>query len=531
VVDEDELRDAIAMVPEFQNGGHFDKELYLQVLQQNGYKPSDFEELQRRRLLGGKVQELVRRGVHVSDQELKDRFRFDNERINLRFVRIPAAPFMGDVTVTDEDLQKQFADTQEKYREPERVRVKLVEFRPQDFAAQIAPTDEEVKAYYDAHAEDYRRPEELHARHILFKLAPDASDADKAAARQQADAVLAKAKGGADFAELAKQYSQDSTASEGGDLGQFGRGVMVPEFETAAFALEPGQISDVVQSPFGFHIIKVEAKLPERTESVDDARASIVNAIQLQQARAVALRKVEAAHEQLLDGKDIATVAADAGLTVQSPPPFGRSEPIGELGIRPELNKEAFATNAGEVGEIVTEPSGYTILSIDEHIPSTVPDLATVRNKVEGDVRRRRASEAAKKRAEALLVTLKEKPDLDALAQQQNLKVEESPQIGRFGAYLPNIGNAQDLKDAAFRLTPEARVAPGVYDANGDAVLAVLTSKVAADDSRFESEKTALRQRLEQQAESNALRHFLEQLKARAQIHYGQGFANAAASS
>ena len=529
-VDEDELRDSIASAPVFQNGGHFDKDLYLQILQQERLKPSDFEEMQRRRMVAGKVQELVRSGVHVSDQEVKDRYRYENERLNLRFIRIPAVGFAPQVTISDEDLQKYFADHQEAYREPERIRLKLVEFRPQDFAAQVTPSDPDIQAYYDAHTDDYRHPEEVRARHILFKVAPNASEADKAAARTQAEDVLAKAKAGADFAELAKQYSQDSTASNGGDLGRFGHGVMTPAFETAAFALQPGQISDVVETQFGFHIIKLEEKVPEHVEPLDSARAAIVSALQLQEARRIALKKVEDAHEQLLDGKDIAQVAADAGLTVQTPAPFGRNEPIAGLGQRPELAKEAFNTDAGEVGEIVTSPTGYTLFAVQEHIPTGIPELAAVHDKVEADLRLQRASEAAKKHGDELLAKLKEKPDLDALAQQENLKVEESTQVGRFGAYVPNLGNAQDLKDAVFRLTPEAPVAPGVYQVNGDAVIAVLSLKVPADEGRFDSEKAALRDRLQQRAEATAVEHFLEQLKSKAQIQYGHGFGEGAGS-
>jgi peptidyl-prolyl cis-trans isomerase D len=531
-VDEGELRDAIASSPDFQQDGRFDKERYVLLLQQNGYKPSDFEETQRRRMLAGKVQELVRSGVHVSDQEVKNHFRYENERVNLRFVRVPASEFVNQVTISDEDLQQYFADNQEQYREPERVRVTMLEFRPQDFAAQVMPTDEEVQTYYDAHLSEYQRPEEARARHILFRVAPDAADADKAAARAKAEAVLVQAKGGADFAELAKQHSQDSTAAAGGDLGAFGRGVMTPAFESAAFALEPGQISEVVETPFGLHIIKLEEKTAARTQPLDEVRASIIEALKLQQARQVSLKKVEEAHEHLLDGKDIAQVAADAGLTVQSPSPFGRNEPIAGIGARPELTKQAFLTDAGEVGEIVTEPSGYIVFRVDELIPTHIPELNTVRAKIEADLRVKRASEAAQKRAEGLLPKLKEKPDIDALAQQENLKVEESTQVGRAGTYLPNLGNSPELKEAAFRLTEAAPVAPAVYDINGDAVLAVLAAKVPVDESRLESERAALRDRLQQRAESAAIQRFVDQLKAKAQIQYGRGLeAGAAATS
>ncbi|MGH7785794.1 MAG: SurA N-terminal domain-containing protein [Candidatus Binatia bacterium] len=523
-VDESELRDSIATIPAFQVDGRFNKENYLEVLRLNGLKPGDFEGTQRRQLLAAKVQNIVRSGVHVSDAELKDRFRFENERVTLRVLRVPAADFLSQVTMTDEDVQAYFTANQERYREPERVRVSLLEFRPQDFAAQVAPSDSEIQAYYDGRVEQYRKPEEVQARHILFKFAPDAPDADKAAARKQAEDVLAKAKGGADFAALAKQHSQDSTAEAGGDLGRFGRGVMTPTFEAAAFALAPGQVSEIVESPFGLHIIKVEDKTAEQQRTLDEVRTEIVTAIQTQQARTLALKKVEAAHEQLLDGADLQTVAGDAGLTLQSPPPFARNEPIGGLGMRPDLAKEVFNTRPGEAGEIVTDPSGYTIFSVGEVIPSAIPELPTVRVKVEADLRNERAAGLATARAEALLTQLKEKPDLDALAQKEGLKIEESADIGRAGTFLPNLGNVPALKDAAFTLTTAAPLAPAVYDANGDAIIAVLAARGAPDDTRFDSEKVQLRQRTQQQFESVAMQNFIDQLKAKATIEYGDGY-------
>ena len=262
-VDEAELRQSIASMPNFQANGQFDKDAYLEILRQNGLKPTDFEELQRRQLLAAKVEDLVSQGAHVSDAEVKERFQFDNERVSLKFVRLPAASFAPQVTLSDQDVQAYYNENQERYREPERVRIQMVEFRPADFAKQVNPTDDEIKEYYDANLAQFQKQEEVHARHILFTVKPDASDADKAAARKQAEEVLAKAKGGADFAELAKQYSQDSTAAGGGDLGNFARGVMTPPFEAAAFALEPGQISEHRRDP---------VRLPHHQARGEDAR-------------------------------------------------------------------------------------------------------------------------------------------------------------------------------------------------------------------------------------------------------------------
>lgn len=521
-VDEAELRQSIASMPSFQSDGHFNKDAYIEILRQNGLKPADFEELQRRQLLAGKVQELVAQGAYVSDTEVKERFKFDNERVTLKFIKLPAASFASQVTLGDQDVQAYYDQNQEKYREPERVKIQMVEFRPADFAARITPTEEQIKEYYESNPAQFEKPEEVRARHILFTVKPDASEADKAAARKQAEEVLAKAKGGADFAELAKQYSQDSTAESGGDLGTFGRGVMTPAFEAAAFALEPGQVSDIVETPFGFHIIKLEQKQAAGTQPLDEARATIIGELKNRQARQVALDEVEKAHDAVLDGAPLEKAAADAGLQMQTPPPFAGTEKIFGLERKP-LNDEAFNTEVGEIGEVVTETSGYTIIKVVERIPSGVPPLDQIRAKVEADLRAQKASELARQRGEALLAQLKDKKTIADVAAAANLTVEESREIGRFGGYLPNIGTAPALKDAAFMLTAENPVAPAVYDVNGDAIVVVLGERLPADETRFDSEKAAIAERLRGQAAAAALRTFVDQLKAKSQIEYGMG--------
>ncbi|MBX3025882.1 peptidyl-prolyl cis-trans isomerase [bacterium] len=521
-VDESELRQSIAGMPSFQTDGRFNKDAYVEILRQNGFKPSDFEELQRRQLLAGKVEELVAQGAYVSDEEVKERFQFDNERLSLQFIRLPVARFLGQVTVSDQEVEAYYNENQEKYREPERVRIQMVEFNPTEFAAKVTPTDDEIKEYYEANLGQFQKPEEVRARHILFTVKPDASDADKAAARKKAEEVLAKAKGGADFAALAKEFSEDSTAASGGDLGTFGRGMMTPPFEAAAFALEPGQVSDIVETQFGFHIIKLEEKQAARTESLDEAKDAIVSELKNRHSRQVALDAVEKAHDAALDGTPLEKIAADYGLTVKTPAPFAGTERVDGLPRKP-LNDEAFNTEVGEIGEVVTEAGGYTILKVVERIPSTVPPLDQIRAKVTDDLRAKKAAELAHQRGEEILAKLKNKEDIQRVASEAGLAVEESREIGRFGGYLPNIGNAQALKDAAFALTPESPVAPAVYDANGDAVVAVLIERLPADPSRFDGEKASIEDRLRGQAAAAAVRTFVDQLKAKSKIEYGMG--------
>jgi len=215
------------------------------------------------------VRGLVVDGVSVSDAEIEDRYRQDREQVNVGFVRLSSADVAKTATVSDADVEKWVADHPDRYRTPPRVRVRYAAYLPKDFAALAAPSENEVKAYYDEHRDDrFTAPEEVRARHILIKLPPAADEKARAAARTKAEDVLAKVKKGGDFAKLAQDVSEDAgTAGKGGDLGLFSRGHMVPAFDTAAFALEPGAVSDVVETPFGFHIIKLIARVaPERLQ-------------------------------------------------------------------------------------------------------------------------------------------------------------------------------------------------------------------------------------------------------------------------
>src|SRR6266704_2821042 len=214
--------------------------------------------------------EAARLGIAVtdadllSDGELEERYRFDHEKANLAFVRSAAADLAAAITLSDEELQKYLDGHADAYRVPARVRARYVAYRPADFLSQVEVKDDDVAEYYALHREDkFTEPEQVRARHILMKVAADAGADAKAAARKKAEELLAKVKAGADFAALAKESSQDpGSGAKGGDLGLFPRGRMTPTFEEAAFALQAGGVSDVVETPFGFHVIKVEEHRP-----------------------------------------------------------------------------------------------------------------------------------------------------------------------------------------------------------------------------------------------------------------------------
>jgi peptidyl-prolyl cis-trans isomerase D len=527
-VAEQELRESITVIPAFQVDGRFDKDAYVGMLQANNLKPSDFEQAQRQQLLRTKLQELIQGGVHVTDAELRDRYQYENERVKARYLRVRSSEFLDQVTPTEEEIAKYLADNQETFREPERARITFLDFSSERFAAEAEPTEEEIQAYYESHQDSYRHPEQVRARHILFKVAGDITDEDRRAIRERAAAVLESAKAGEDFAELAKQHSEDVTAAAGGDLGFFARGVMTPAFEEAAFALEPGAVSDLIDTPFGIHIIKLEEKRAEGVDTLDEARGKIVEAVRTQRGRQLGLTKSEEAHDRIQNGEDLQSVATSLSLVVQKPSPFAVNEPVPGVGVQRSFYDAVFETPAGELGEIVTLGSGYLVFRVDERIPSHIPQLADVREKVELAVRTAQASQAAKARAEQVLARLKEKKDIDAIAAEENLTVEETGPFGRVGPFVASLGSQPDLKEAVSRLTAENPLAPAVYDVNGDAIIAVLAERIPADMAKFDAEKEALRERVRRQLESAAINQFITQLRANAQIEIGQAYGQPA---
>jgi peptidyl-prolyl cis-trans isomerase D len=522
-VGEIEVRDAIAALPAFQQDGHFNKDLYIRVLRANNLTPGEFEDSHRDVLLVRKLQDLILAGVHVSDTEVHDRYRFDNEKVNLRFVKLDGPAFLPEVQLSAEEVQAYFDKNRDAFTEPDRVRLEYVLYAPKKFIDKVEVSDAEVQRYYEAHTPDYEKPEQVHARHILFKIPPDATPDAKAQIRQRAEEVLAKVKAGEDFAALAQQYSEDSSAKQGGDLGFFGRGKMVKPFEDAAFAMAPGDTSDIVESPFGLHIIKVDAKEEARTQTLDEVRAQITNTLKGDKAGDLARAQAETDHAKAVVGETLAALAQADGLAVSTPPPFAQNEPIVGLGRAPDLAKDAFATGAGEVGPIVAVSQGPLLFRVTEKIAAHVPELSEIRGRVEEKLRGERATALAKSKAEGLLAEL-QKTDIDTAAGPEKLKVEETGLFTRQGTYVPKIGNAPELKKDAFRLTAEKPVAPQVYSVSGSSVVAVLKERVPADEEKFQSEKDNLTRQAEERRKGQALEEFLNYLKSRASIEVGQDF-------
>ena len=522
-VSDNAVRDQIATNQAFQDAGRFDRDLYVRVLRSNRVTPAEFEASTREQLLASRLQELITDGVRVGEAEARERYLFDNEAVNLLFVKFDAPQFMDQVQVSDAQVQAYYDAHQDAFREPERVRIEYVQYAPDKYVEAVSASDDDIQRYYAAHEGDFASPEQVRARHILLKMAPDTTDDLKAEVRKKAAEILAKARAGEDFAALAKQYSEDpGSAQQGGDLGAFARGRMVQPFEDAAFALAPGQISEVVESPFGFHIIKVEGKEEARSRPLDEVRGEIASTLKHQKARESAQADAAADQAKLAGGEALAAVAKARGLQVETPSPVAQTEVLPGVGSG-ALVRAAFATDAGATGPLVESPAGFFVFKVIERVTPHVPPLADIRDRVATAARSDQAEQLAKAKADAFLAELQkaEKPNLAAAAEAAGLTVDETGAVTRQSMMIEKLGAAPELIRDGFKLTPEKPLAPAVYPISGASVVAALKERVPADEAKFKETKDNLIAQAQSMRRAQTMEAFVNELKARAQVELG----------
>lgn len=286
-VADQQLRQAIAEIPAFQDNGQFSLPRYEAVLKAQGMTQAVFESRVRSDLALKQVLGAVAEGVMVSGNSVGQVYSVQFEERVVSEARLAAAQYAGSVKLPDEAARKFYDENRRRFELPAQVRVEYLVLGQDEVASQLAISDADARKEYDAHPERFRQGEERRASHILIQAARDGDAAALKAAKEKAEALLKQARANpADFARLAKENSQDpGSAEKGGDLGFFARGAMVKPFEDAAFGLaREGDLSDVVQSDFGFHIIRLSGIKAEKARAFDEVKAEILGELKRAEA-------------------------------------------------------------------------------------------------------------------------------------------------------------------------------------------------------------------------------------------------------
>jgi peptidyl-prolyl cis-trans isomerase D len=387
VVTDGEVSAAIKALPSFQSEGRFDLELYQRAVTNVYGSPGKFEERMRKDLAYQKMVALLRGTAKVTDEEVKDAWVAENDRLALELARFPYALARPEVKATDAQVQ--------------------------DY---VAKNGEKLEAYYKGHPARFDRPKRMRARHILVSAPESAPQDAQEAAKKKIDALAERVKKGEDFAKLAQESSEDpGSKAKGGDLGFFGPGVMAKPFEDAAAKLSPGQVSEPIRTQFGWHLVKLEAVEPAKKETLDEAKPVIARELlEDEAARKLASQRADETLKKLQAGKSFAEALPAKGAQVKlgGQPivaeetglfPASSAPNVPKLGPAPELFADAVKANAGQVLPRAYETAGGPVVArVKERQRADDSKFAERKADVETRLRLRRESELERAWVEAL---------------------------------------------------------------------------------------------------------------------------------
>lgn len=520
-ISDTQLSNLIKGIPQFQRDNQFDHVLYAQVLRQAGYTPAYFESRLRQDAIAEQMRSGFTQTAIVPDADLQAVARLEAQRRQIDYVVIKPEKFLHQAVATPEAIERYYREHQNEYRVPEQVRVEYVRLSADDLRAQVQPSDEDLRKAYEDEEQRYVTPEERRASHILIESAPQASAEEQKAAQAKIEEVRARLKGGADFAALAKQYSDDKgSAAKGGDLGFSRRGAFVKEFEAVLFGMKPGEVRGPVKTQYGYHLIKLTAVKPEVRQSFEQMKAQLRESVQRAQMEERFYELGEKFNNLVYEHPDSLQPAAEAlGLKIERSGWFSRSGGQGVAAL-PKVVEAAFSPevlSGNNSGTIEAGSNAWIAVRVAEHKEAAVKPLAEVRAQVEQAVK----SELARERSQALaaqwLEELRKGASLTALAEKQGLRMVNGASVKREGGTGADAADPR-LAQAVFKAA-RPRDGQSVYESvslggNGHAVFALKRVEETVVDKIDAATKDRVMQILQARRGSDYYSAYLDGLRA-----------------
>jgi len=465
-------------------------------------------------ILVAKWRDLVALPLTVGDVETEQEFRRRTVKTVVDYVLVSNSDQKVDDNFTEDELRAWHDEHAEDYRRQEGRKIRYVVVDREAVAETIEVTDGDIRERYDANEETYRHPDERRARHILFRSPPDATDAQVTEARTKAEQTLEKLRGGADFADLARDLSEDQgSAQRGGDLGFFPRGSMVPQFEEAAFGTPVGELAPVTASPFGFHVIEVTGAREPGVAPLDEVRDSIRRSISVERAQEQTLERTRAIRKELLDGASLEDVATRQGLVVEHAvvTPDRR---LPELDPSPEFLRSVVELAPDDVSQPLRVARGMAVVASDEIVPAEVAPLDDVRDRVRDDLAATRATGIAMARAQK---ALREHQTAGAAAAALGLEIKSSGDLAP-GQSIPGVGAmSPDFQRTLFRDDIAVGEA-GVVEIPAGALLYAVTRHDPFDPEQFARKRDELQREVLAGKSQIYVQDVVDRLRARQDI-------------
>ncbi|NQU07841.1 MAG: SurA N-terminal domain-containing protein [Candidatus Abyssubacteria bacterium] len=478
VVSDKEVQDSLKRLSAFQTDGKFDPAKWNEWLGNPGANWTAVSEQQRHAMSVQKVVDMIQSGARVTEEELSDEYRRQNEKATIEFIALKTSDLASEIEVSPEDLA----------------------------------------SYYERHKQEYAEPAKVKLAYVEFRKEPGQADFD--ASKKVAQDVLERIKSGDDFEELAEMYSDDAaTKPKGGDLGFFGRGKMVKEFEEAAFSMAAGEVSDVIKSEFGYHIIKVEETKGEGDKKQVRARHILLK-VEPSEETLVSLE--EQAVRMAVGAVDLPleNVASNIQLSVETTQTFPETTPvIPGLGIVREITEILPGLQEGKTSDVIESSGAFYVVQVTERTPERIPELEEVEENVRAAAETEKALDLAKTRAEEIVRKLNA-GDL-AFDEVAGLEAPQEPAPFTRNGYplaLPFIGG---LADSVFELA-EGKAA--AFLGSDSAYVILLKEKIAPDTTEYESAKESLKNRLLSERKRQVFEDYFQGLRERSGVKINEEF-------
>src|SRR2546427_3329695 len=475
-----------------------------------------FEELIRQGLLEEKFRKLVTDGISVGPAELQDEFRYKNEKVKLDYALIKPEDLESKISPDEAEIRAAYEKNKSKYQVPERRVARYAVVDVNQIRQSLQVSDDVLKQQYMTSIQQYQVPNRVHVEHILF-MTVGKTDAEVEEIKKKAEEVLKQVKKGGKFEDLAKKYSEDpGSKDKGGDLSWITQGQTVPEFEKTAFSLSPGQVSDLVKTQYGFHIIKVLEKETAHTKPFEEVKDSLRAPLLLSQADKLASDTADKLSAAIRQSNKISLddLAKQYHLTVNETRPISATDPLLELANSQEAKDAIFRLRPEELSMPFRTDRGYVVLSVKSILPAHPGSLDEVRDRVITDLKRENSTESAKNKAEELTKRVKAGEKFDTAARALGLEPKTSDLWARDGS-IPGAASGKQL-GAAFNLKTGDVAAPLSLGQNW--LVYRVAEKTEANLADFDKQKKQLTEELLQSKRNLAFEAFRTALDNRLKL-------------
>ena len=474
-----------------------------------------FQERLRDYLLELKLRRVVTAGVTVSDQEVAREFHRRNDKLRIEYALLKTADVRSTLRVTGAEVAEFFEKNLSRYQVPERRQFRLLHLQTARVKDTVSASEQELLRYYRQNRDRYRVEDRVQVSHILLKTVGKEPD-EIEAVHKRAEQILDRLRKKEDFAKLARQYSDDAaTTPKGGDLGWIVRGQTVPEFEEEAFSLEPGALSGVIKTQYGFHIVKVQERQRAHQQTFEQVRDQILPLITQEKAARAAEDRVQKTQRDLRENPgSFQAVAEQLGVPVLETDLLERGKPVPNIGVSPALEDALFSATLqpNEITPVVPVRDGFVVGSLVRINPAHPAELTEVRDQVEKDLRLEQAGQQVVSRMRDLAERARKLKNLKSAAASRKLAVKTSEAFTRQDS-VPDVGAAADLWEAASSLSV-GEIGGPVAVPDGQVVFGLLERQPAPAEE-LASSSDALRRELLEAKRNLAYQLFADHLKAR----------------